>query len=131
MGTPTRVNSTLTHQSGFTGVPVKCPVKFFWLVVSWLLWLLSTKSSTEDISRPTTKCLLAISKWITSLWLMVTTDGSHPVWLPQNTPMVVTHTKNRNKTGLQLMARVSKLMNVPVPSNFAQNINYLFLLTLL
>lgn len=62
---------------------------------------------------------------------MVTTDGSQPVWLHQNTPMVVTHTKNKNKTGLQLMARVSKLMNVPVPSNFAQNINYLFLLTLL
>ena len=62
---------------------------------------------------------------------MVTTDGSQPVWLHQNTPMVVTRTKNRNKTGLQLMARVSKLMNHPLPSNFAQNINYLFLLTLL
>ena len=49
---------------------------------------------------------------------MVTTDGSQPVWLHQNTPMVVTHTKNRNKTGLQLMARVSKLMNVSRPIQF-------------
>merc|ERR1712227_234635 len=66
---------------------------------------------------------------------IIMVDGNYR-WIPTrmappDMPMVVTHTKNRNKTGLQLMARVSKLMNVPLPSNFAQNINYLFLLTLL
>ena len=65
-----RVASILTHQSAFTGVPVKCPVKPFWPVVFWLLWLLSINSSTENTSLPTTKCHLAISKWVSLLSIM-------------------------------------------------------------